>query len=420
MSEDPANGAAADPTFPLLHPRPEHGWLNDPNGVCKFDGRWHLFFQWNPESTRHERIHWGHISSADLLTWRVEPVALVPRPGQPDSAGCWTGCVVDDAGTPTSVYSAVSDHSGRADVLLARSDRRLLQWEQTEHPVLPMPDDPRFTDVRDPYLFEHAGHRWAVIGAGHRDGDPAVLVYRVDELTDWIPAGTLFDHSDPVAAELSAANVWECPNLFRLGDRWVLIISLWTAGAGSHPEVSCLVGDLELSDDLQLRFRPRSAGRLDDGPAFYAPQAMTDGDRVLLWGWVCEQRDQDQLAAAGWAGCLTLPRELALAGDRVSSRPAAELSAAIGNEIAADRPITASAFVARFDRPGSLSLDGVDVIALDRSGEIWVDGSVVEVYPAGAAPYTTRAYPGAGSAWTVDGPARVYAMTISATASSAL
>ncbi|HEY9292348.1 MAG TPA: glycoside hydrolase family 32 protein [Microlunatus sp.] len=406
---------AADPTFPRLHPRPGRGWLNDPNGVCKIDDRWHLFFQWNPESTRHEMIHWGHVSSADLLTWQIEPVALVPREGRPDSKGCWTGCVVDDAGTPTAVYSAVTDHSGRADVLLARSDRRLQDWKQDDHAVLPMPDDPRFTDVRDPYVIEHGGHRWAVIGAGDHDGHPAVLSYRVDDLTDWVPAGTLLDHTDPVVGRLEPANIWECPNLVQVGDRWVLIISYWSLDDGEtkgHADVSYLVGDLDVTEDLQLRFRPQATGSLDASTAFYAPQAIRDGDRTLLWGWVGERRDQDQFAAAGWAGCLTLPRELELRGDLLVSRPAGELSALIGSEVAADTPITEPAFMIRHDQSGSLSLDGRQVISWDGPGEIWVDASVIEAYPAGGVPYTGRAYPDHNSGWTVTGPATAYTLNL--------
>jgi sucrose-6-phosphate hydrolase SacC (GH32 family) len=183
-----------DPYFPRLHPRPDRGWINDPNGLARIDGRWHVFFQWNPESTRHERIHWGHASSPDLLHWRVEPAALSPRPGRPDSYGCYTGCLVDDDGTPTAVYSAVTDRSGRSDVLLARAGAVPGEWRQDDHPVLPMPADPRFSDVRDPFLFEFDDQRWAVIGAGRPGGEPAVLAYRVDKLTDWVPAGTLLDH----------------------------------------------------------------------------------------------------------------------------------------------------------------------------------------------------------------------------------
>jgi beta-fructofuranosidase len=194
----------------------------------------------------------------------------------------------------------------------------------------------------------------------------------------------------------------------------VLIISLWRKeGTGrSHAGVSYLLGDLVLTDDLQLRFHPTSQGTLDTGAAFYAPQAATTDDRVLLWGWICELRDDAEAAAAGWAGALTHPRELAVHDGRLISRPAAELAALIGPELPASESITTSAFLVRLSGPGSLSLDGAEIIRTDRAADVWVDGSVVECYPESGISHTTRGYPAAGSGWDVTGPARVYALEL--------
>ncbi|SDS75182.1 glycoside hydrolase family 32 protein [Microlunatus soli] len=422
MTDSDVSTSAADRLFPALHPRPGRGWVNDPNGLAHIDGRWHVFFQWNPRAAHSERIHWGHLSSPDLLTWTNHPAALQPRDGRPDSFGCWTGCVVDDGGTPTAVYSGVVDGSGHSEVLLARSDRQLVDWQQQDRSVLPMPDPDRFSDSRDPFVLHHGGHRWAVLGGGHRDGDPAVLVYRVDDLTDWQPAGTLVDTSDPIAASVAGCNIWECPNLVPVDGRWVLILSLMgsnetvsngvgaSTGINAHENrVRYLVGDLEVTDDLQLRFRPQRGGLLDSGPAFYAPQAVVAGDRTMLWGWSWELREQAAADAAGWAGSLTLPRELALRDGQLVSRPAAELSALIGPALGvADRLITDHAFLIRFAGPGSLAVDGEPVLELDGPAEVWVDGSVVEAYPVSGTPFTTRGYPQAG--WTVTGPADLFVL----------
>ncbi|MFY9636875.1 MAG: glycoside hydrolase family 32 protein, partial [Cellulosimicrobium cellulans] len=99
--------AHPDPAFPHFHPRPAQGWINDPNGVSHINGRYHVFFQYNPESARHHKIAWGHVSSADLVRWEEHPVALHPQDGGPDEYGCWTGVVTDDGGVPTAAYSGV-------------------------------------------------------------------------------------------------------------------------------------------------------------------------------------------------------------------------------------------------------------------------------------------------------------------------
>ena len=44
-----------DIAFPALHRVHPRGWLNDPNGILRSaDGRWHVYFQFNPHSARHE------------------------------------------------------------------------------------------------------------------------------------------------------------------------------------------------------------------------------------------------------------------------------------------------------------------------------------------------------------------------------
>src|SRR5471030_2773533 len=70
--------ASADPHRPAWHLAPPVGLLNDPNGFIQHDGRYHQFYQWNPLACAHGAKFWGHWSSADLVHWRHEPVALVP------------------------------------------------------------------------------------------------------------------------------------------------------------------------------------------------------------------------------------------------------------------------------------------------------------------------------------------------------
>ena len=53
-----------------LHLEPEQGWLNDPNGLCWFRDRYHVYFQYAPDSPAGKGDKcWGHFESADLLHW---------------------------------------------------------------------------------------------------------------------------------------------------------------------------------------------------------------------------------------------------------------------------------------------------------------------------------------------------------------
>lgn len=393
---------------------PPSGWLNDPNGVTRSDGRYHVFYQHNPGGPTHGDIHWGHVSSTDLLRWDDEPIALAPTPGSANANGCWSGCVVDDDGVPTAVYTAVREHPWNAGVALARSDRTLREWVQDPVIKVGTPQDPAIAEVRDPFVFTVAGRRHAVQGAGHPQGTPQLLLYGCDDLDDWSCLGPLLTYEDPVAAAVAPANIWECPNLFQLGGRWVLLLSLWrnTGGANDLAGVRYLVGDL-LESGGGLRFVAESGGSVDAGPTFYAPQVLLDADRVLLWGWSREscQRTEQEIAEAGWAGTLTLPRELALEADRLVSRPAAELTGLRSAELPDGTAgvIDVSAFEVTSDGPVELTLIDPQtgrrepVAAVAGPARILVDGSIIEVFGA-TTPTTSRHYPTATSRWEIKAP----------------
>ena len=67
----------SDPYRPLLHFAPRRHWANDPNGLVFHEGRWHLFFQHNPNGDGWGDLSWGHAVSDDLVSWDERPVAII-------------------------------------------------------------------------------------------------------------------------------------------------------------------------------------------------------------------------------------------------------------------------------------------------------------------------------------------------------
>lgn len=81
--------------YPIFHLAPPAGWMNDPNGLIYFNGRYHAFFQHHPASAYQGPMHWGHATSTDMLHWQHEPIALAPG-DKYDRDGCFSGSAVDD------------------------------------------------------------------------------------------------------------------------------------------------------------------------------------------------------------------------------------------------------------------------------------------------------------------------------------
>jgi beta-fructofuranosidase len=316
---------------PRYHFRPAKNWVNDPNGLIQWRGVYHLFYQYNPQGPFHGTIHWGHACSVDLVHWTVQPLALVPTPGSPDEAGCWSGCAVDHDGIPTLIYTGLSQVQatglGRQAQCLATSVDGLRTW--VKHPANPViaapPPSLEVIGFRDPSVWREGDGWTCVIGSGIVGAGGAILLYRSPDLVHWRFDGVLCTSDAPAMREIWTGSMWECPQFFPLGDRYVLIWSVWDNHKTHHTLYA--VGEYDGS-----RFTPQIVQRLDLGSALYAPAVLHDAQgRRLMWGWLREARRKAAVAAAGWSGMQSLPRVLSLGEDHTLRMvPAPELTALRG------------------------------------------------------------------------------------------
>ncbi len=93
---------------PAFHLSVRTGWLNDPNGFCWYQGKYHLFYQYHPYSSQWGPMHWGHAVSSDLLHWEYLPAALAPDEFY-DRDGCFSGSAIElPDGRHLLMYTGVS------------------------------------------------------------------------------------------------------------------------------------------------------------------------------------------------------------------------------------------------------------------------------------------------------------------------
>ncbi len=313
--------SAQDSHRPRYHFLPLANWMNDPNGLIHWQGYYHLFYQYNPNGPFHGTIHWGHARSADLVHWEHLPIALTPAPGDGDTDGCWSGCVVDGGGVPHLFYTGVSPQRQ----LLATGSPDLLHWSKHPVPLLAAPpaefDTGVYQEFRDPYVWRAEEAWYMVVGSCDVKIGGLVLLYRSDDLLHWEYVHPLLQTSEVRDFPLWCGSMWECPNFFSLDDMAVLMLSVWDQQQTYYPVAFS-------GDYTKERFIPRQQMRVDWGNCFYAPQVMRDAQgRALMWGWLWERRTQEAQIAAGWAGVMSLPRVLSLAPDGVLlQQPAPELT----------------------------------------------------------------------------------------------
>lgn len=361
-----------DPARPLWHFGPPAYWMNDPNGVCWHDGWCHLFYQHNPHGDEWGDIHWGHARSRDLVHWEHLPPALRPQLTAGEKH-CYSGCLAfTGSGDPHIIYTSVkSDPAAPATQVPATpTDAGWRTW--TQHVATPFLDlathgGPAFDrDWRDPFVFREAGRTFLILGATLA-ADTVISLYEnpAGDLQQWHYRGII--HRAP----RSQTVFLECPNLIRLGDKWLLLTS-------PCREVEWHSGTLDLQT---YRFHAERRGVLDASDHYYATHPATDpSGRTVLFGWA-----QKFPKHRGWNGCLGVPRRLWLdaAGD-LCSEPVAEITALRTDEAICPAQALAAAPLA-LPLPATAMCDGEIVLERDPTSTVTFSlaGITVDIGPDG-------------------------------------
>ncbi|MCH4230003.1 MAG: glycoside hydrolase family 32 protein, partial [Atopobiaceae bacterium] len=347
--------SARDIWRPGFHLLPPAGWVNDPNGLCQFEGTYHVFCQCSPDWPALDATRgWGHLTSRDLVTWEWQGMALMPDTAD-DATGAYSGSAfVGDDGLLHLVYTGNVKLPGKHDYIT--SGRLANQIEVTsadgEHlsskrVVLRNADYPSWCSchVRDPKVWRQAGTLHMLLGARGLDSEGAALVYRSDD------DGATWELEEEVRPGTPGAfgYMWECPDRVSLDGHEYLAFcpqglehghlrfqNVYQSGYVPL-EDRLLSADAMAEDGVPLRHVDVDDFReWDLGFDFYAPQTFaTDDGRTVLIGWagLPDVPYGNPTGELGWMHCLTVPRELTRGSNgTVCQRPVGELARLRGNE----------------------------------------------------------------------------------------
>lgn len=369
----------ADDDYPRWHLAPVTGLMNDPNGFIWFAGRYHLFYQWNPLGCDHRYKCWGHWSSADLVQWQHEPMALMPDE-EYDRNGCYSGSAVDDQGVLTLCYTGnVKFDDGSRTAWQCLAVQNETGGFDKLGPVLALPEG--YTGhVRDPKVWQHEGHWYMVLGAQDLQKRGKVLLYQSADLRSWQPRGEIAGHG--VNGLQNAGYMWECPDLFELDGTHVLICCPQGLAREPHRYLNTYPATWMHGD---FRYDPATfthgeLRELDAGFEFYAPQTTlaADGRRILI-GWMGVPDGEEMLQPTrenGWIHQMTCPRELHFREGKLWQTPVQELQQLRQTEhswqgSADNAPLldaTRLEFELRADAPVKVNLANTLWLTLDKKG----------------------------------------------------
>ena len=297
---------------PQFHAMPSGSWTNESHGLTYSNGRWHVFFQKNANGPYMSRLHWGHISSANLYEWTEEPIAVYPGESY-DIKGCWSGCVYEDGSNHSLLYTAVDN--GKARIAQAKAaDNTLVNWTDKKVIIDGRPSG-LSDDFRDPYYFEANGNKYIIVGSSKNNVGCCTL-HKLNGST-WSNDGAIFFQG---TSQSQHGRFWEMPNLTSMGNgKWLFTVTPLDANNGVR--TLCWVGtigtDGKFTPDggiANMQFL-EMGGISRQGYGLLSPSIYRQDDKTLLLGIVPDKLATAENYNMGWAHNFSLPREISLASD---------------------------------------------------------------------------------------------------------
>ncbi len=296
---------------PAFHFTPAKNWINDPNGLLFHNGRYHLFYQHNPQGNLWGNMSWGHSVSTDLFHWEHLPVAIACD----ETFGIFSGSAVMDYKNTSgfgsidnpamvTIYTAHRHDGTHQSQHIAYSLDEGLTWTKyANNPVL----DLSMKDFRDPKVsWDEATSTWLMAIA--KPEEHKIAFFRSPDLKSW-------QHLSDFGPQGATGGCWECPDLFPLTDedgltKWVLLVSLNPGGIAGGSGTQYFIGQW---DGTSFTPDHQDSHWIDYGRDNYAGVTFNNtGDRRIFIGWMSNWQYANEIPTHIWRGSMTIPRELTL------------------------------------------------------------------------------------------------------------
>ena len=342
------SNAFCGPFRQRLHLMPPVGWLNDPNGLCQFQGVYHAFFQYSPFDPEGGLKLWGHSTSKDMLTWEYQGTALYPD--QPfDCTGVYSGCAFIEQDKMYLHYTGnVKLEDGEYDYIQSGREGNTVLVESSDGMTLgPKKLLMRNSDypsnlschVRDPKVWKEHGRYYMIQGARTKDDVGLAIIFSSEDKVNWT-------FEKEVKTSYGFGYMWECPDYFETDGHKVLSASVQGLTGGIWKDRNVYQsGYFQVDGDLLGDYRLSEYFLWDYGFDYYAPQSFhTEDGRTILIAWMgmpdCEEYGNQPTIQEGWQHCFTFPREIYAKDGRICQRPVRELDNRMISDTQADHRLT--------------------------------------------------------------------------------
>ncbi len=279
---------------PLYHHTPLYGWMNDPNGMFYQDGVWHLYYQYNPYGSQWENMTWGHSTTRDLIHWEAQPLAI-----EADWLGAiFSGSCVTNGKDVVAFYTSAGQHQAQSMAVSKDGGKTFEKF--AGNPILTS-DIP---DFRDPKAFWNEEAKvWNLILAAGQE----MRIYSSKDLKAW-------KYESSFGKEYgNHGGVWECPDLFKIDNKWVLLCNINPGGPFGGSATQYFVGNFD-GKKFTCESMPKVTKWMDYGKDHYATVSFynaPDNRRVVL-AWMSNWQYANEVPTKQFRSANSIPRDLGL------------------------------------------------------------------------------------------------------------
>lgn len=301
-------------TRPAFHITGGKGWINDPNGLVKFNGEYHVFFQYYSSNVYWGPMHWGHVKSPDLCHWQQLPVAIAP---DEQDDGCFSGTAIVWKDKLWLMYTSYKENGGGENV---RQLQALASSEDgvnfVKHGIVigekELPAEYSPCDFRDPKIFIEGDKLYCLVAARKIGGRGRILLFSSDDMFNW-------QFECDVLNRDSGGIMIECPDY--ISDLGLLTYceQFQPNDGYKHLNIHSTFYRLGKLDGVNRIANFGESEIIDYGFDFYAAQSFTD-EHIML-GWLNMWDRNNPSERYGFAGMLTVPRKLEVNGCELLQTP---------------------------------------------------------------------------------------------------
>ena len=323
-------------------------WINDPNGLCWYQGRYHMFYQQNPHSQQWNNMYWGHAVSRDLVHWTHLPIVFEPQEMILEHADRYIGGAFSGSAVVledevllylTRHLAELPDETKVTETQCMTKSRDLLRFEAEKTVIDKSAAGQRpegvSDDFRDPKLLK-IGDTWYMVLGSALHGKAAILLYRSEDMEHWTYYAPL------LIEETEGVRCFECPDFYELDGKYVAV-GAWMCYVdeyGRKQPCRYYVGDWEYrqrntgskvsrtEEGASCEngfYEIQNSGWYDFGSSCYAMQSFEHDGRRICIGWISDFYEEHVKVKNGAYGSMTIPRELHVRENRLCMNPVSEI-----------------------------------------------------------------------------------------------